>query len=548
MPRGDTLVEVLFATATAALIIVTALVLMNRNLAQIQIGVETTFVREATDSQAEVLRYMRDQYMADRNGPDTTIVTNPDGTTSSITSIPKLWKDMVDSSAAGGYGQTVPTDFGTCQPGGGGQGDSKAFYINNNATSEAEGDATDISAIRLTKLSATSISDTYARPGKGLWIEAVNHSFTPDQPYRYVDFHIRSCWDPPFSGPKATLGTIVRLYYETPNSPIIAAKSACQDGIDNDGDTKIDSPADDNCLSPTGNSEAPIPAPPPPPPPLVSPSLAVVLGSGSFPAWHMLNDGLTAPYNVKKTQVFTVTNPAGSPAPLKISSTSISGDTSSFSIVSNTCVVAGVGATLAAGVPGCTVTVQFFPPSGPANNRLGKAGRKMATLTVNSDAPGPTDTPLTGTAVSDRIAPGDTLVTSTSGDPARYSIRGYSPSVYNDALCEEPAHRLPNPCSSGLILWDGGNLALYPNTNFDSAPWITGGTGANRAIQQPDGNLVMYNPANVPVWYTDDGSSPDNGWILLLANGHLWRMKPTWDNPDPAFYSNPNSYYYRIWP
>ncbi len=33
LSRGDTLVEVLFATATAALIIVTALVLMNRNLA-----------------------------------------------------------------------------------------------------------------------------------------------------------------------------------------------------------------------------------------------------------------------------------------------------------------------------------------------------------------------------------------------------------------------------------------------------------------------------------------------------------------------------------
>jgi hypothetical protein len=196
--QGDTIVEVLFATATAALLIVVTLVIMNRNLAQIQIGVETTFVRQAIDSQAEVLSYMRDQYN-----------DNPSATTG----IPKLWKDMV----SGAYTQTQATPFGVCQPGDNGsetgEAAGKAFFIKPNPTTEAEGGAVDINNIALSN--SLALSQTYAQPGQGLWIESVNPNFGAST-IRYVDFHIRACWDPPFNGPKATLGTIVRLYYETP--------------------------------------------------------------------------------------------------------------------------------------------------------------------------------------------------------------------------------------------------------------------------------------------------------------------------------------------
>ncbi len=240
--KGDTLVEVLFATATAALLIIITLVLMNRNLAQIQMSVETTFVRQAIDGQAEVLRYMRDQYMDDKGAE----FSDPPANTKPT--VAKLWKDLVDKDRPANRTQLSATDFGVCQPDAGGTvnapASNKAFYINTAVSGEAEGDAVNIKDIKqydagnnlLKDISGASISQTYARPGQGIWIEAVNPDFG-DRSNRYVDFHIRACWDPPFNGEKATLGTIVRLYYETPievGAPGFV--TFCNDTIDNDGD------------------------------------------------------------------------------------------------------------------------------------------------------------------------------------------------------------------------------------------------------------------------------------------------------------------------
>jgi hypothetical protein len=268
--RGDTLVEVLFATATAGLLIVITLVLMNRNLAQIQMSVETTFVRQAIDSQAEVLRYMRDQYMNDRSA---------ELNASNKPTPSKLWKDLVDSSRPANHVQSAATNFGTCQPDATGTvnppASGKAFFINNSTSGNAEGDAADIQALDATNAdnllnSTLAQSDTYARPGHGLWVEAVSPVFTSSQTDRYVDFHIRACWDPPFSAAKATLGTIVRLYYVIPGAPLPPAfLSLCSNGVDDDGDGAADFPADPGCSSGSDNSEtnAPLPPPPPPPPP-----------------------------------------------------------------------------------------------------------------------------------------------------------------------------------------------------------------------------------------------------------------------------------------
>lgn len=253
--RGDTLVEVLFATATAGLIIIITLVLMNRNLAQIQMSVETTFVRQAIDSQAEVLRYMRDQYMNDR-GAELNGANKP--------TISKLWKDMVDPSR-NQYAQTSATDFGTCQPDNSGTvtgpASGRAFFVNSNASGDAEGDAANIHTLNATNadnlLNKTlGLSDTYAQPGHGLWVEAVNPTFSATQSDRYVDFHIRACWDPPFSASKATLGTIVRLYYVIPGAPAPPAfLSLCSNGVDDDGDGLTDFPADPGCATGNDNDE-----------------------------------------------------------------------------------------------------------------------------------------------------------------------------------------------------------------------------------------------------------------------------------------------------
>ena len=59
----------------------------------------------------------------------------------------------------------------------------------------------------------TIAARTYAGAtlGEGLWIEAVQPSIPNGRP-KYIDFHIRACWEPPATGPNITTGTIVRLY------------------------------------------------------------------------------------------------------------------------------------------------------------------------------------------------------------------------------------------------------------------------------------------------------------------------------------------------
>lgn len=188
-PAGDTIVEVMFSTAVASLVIVIALSLMNRSFAQIQMAVETTFVRQSIDAQAETIRYARDAYLLD---PTVT------------TGAPKVWRDIITSNITPGE----PTPFGECTPSG------SPFFIARSATAnpnKAEDDAVDIGALRL---GTTYIpAKTFARSGEGIWIEAVKGGIIGGP--QFIDFHIRACWEPPFSGPQnATLGTIVRQYYE----------------------------------------------------------------------------------------------------------------------------------------------------------------------------------------------------------------------------------------------------------------------------------------------------------------------------------------------
>ena len=191
LQRGDTIIEVLFATAIAALIIMMTITLMNRNLSTIQMATETTMVRQNIDSQAEVLRFLKDQYMTNR---------------SVNTGYSKLWKDTVSTSASG-HATTQASTFTQCTP------PAKAFYL-NQASDTGDQEATDVSNINVVAVDPALYKDldSHARIGRGIWVEAVAPVFTTET-VRYVDFHIRACWDPPYGGNKATLGTIVRQYY-----------------------------------------------------------------------------------------------------------------------------------------------------------------------------------------------------------------------------------------------------------------------------------------------------------------------------------------------
>jgi type II secretory pathway pseudopilin PulG len=199
--RGDTLVEVLFATAVFSLVAVGSLSIMNQGSATAQRSLEITLVRQELDSQAEALKYLNSSYVsAFRSGYNN--ISNG--------SAADQWKTMMDyvktapvitsASAFGSY-DTCPTTF-----------PSKSFIINAR-----KGLFINPSTI------GPSISKSYSQvtynvsndvtAAEGIWIEAVRTEPTgAEDNAAYTDFHIRTCWDSPGQAIPMTLGTIVRLY------------------------------------------------------------------------------------------------------------------------------------------------------------------------------------------------------------------------------------------------------------------------------------------------------------------------------------------------
>lgn len=172
--RGDTIIEVLFATAALSLVIVISFSIMNRGIATAQLAVENTFVRQNIDGQAEALRYLRDAYVNNRT-PASNVKTQ--------------WERITNELAV-----DRASSFGDCNV----DSRSRGFYINTSTATVS----TDIQP---------AITFAGAEFGQGLWVEAVRPNIPPGSP-EYMDFHIRACWEPTTSGPTVTTGTIVRLY------------------------------------------------------------------------------------------------------------------------------------------------------------------------------------------------------------------------------------------------------------------------------------------------------------------------------------------------
>ncbi len=179
------------------------------------------------------------------------------------------------------------------------------------------------------------------------------------------------------------------------------------------------------------------------------------------------------------------------------------------------------------------MNIQFFPPSGGANNSLGNAGLKTATLSINnSNGVAATNAVLTGWAVSDRMAPGDRMyITGDDNDNAARGLRAYNVSCYNNAFA----------CGNLLVMWANGNLVEYTDAIAGSVAFATGATSATQLIMQPgDGNLVMYDSVGNPIYAR--GPVGANAWLMLFTDSQLWRMQPSYAAPD---YS---AGYDRVWP
>ncbi len=196
--RGDTIIEVLFAFTVFSLLAVGASIVMNQGLAAAQKSLEITLVRQQIDAQAEAIRYVRDEAFKFSTGTNT----------SEAQKASEDWKKMTKSAPDGDVA-TAASAFGTLPDGLCQTPPPSAFVLDahNGVLSAKEPKVFDASSPPYSQVEYLSPASDDIE-AYGIWVESVK----ADDANKYVDFHIRACWNAPGSGPSATLGTIVRLY------------------------------------------------------------------------------------------------------------------------------------------------------------------------------------------------------------------------------------------------------------------------------------------------------------------------------------------------
>lgn len=190
--RGDTLVEVTVAMAVLGLMLAASLAVINRGLMGVSNAVERTSVRASLSSQAELLRYVFDDPVANE----------------------ETYKKIL--------GRTKPNNnLGQkgCEI-----GNNSGFYLSvNNKTGTPPVEMYKLNSVDTAHLT----NNVYGQPeaagdnkgnSLGIWIEGDKHDGQNGMPGMpgYIDFYVRACWTPhaaqqPGSG---RMESNVRVYYK----------------------------------------------------------------------------------------------------------------------------------------------------------------------------------------------------------------------------------------------------------------------------------------------------------------------------------------------
>lgn len=183
--RGDTLVEVLLATAILAFLVAGTSVIMSTSLSRTQTALERTQVQAAIQGQASILRALRDAALKEYSDEAVT-----------------QWNQVMSYATTNATGQAAVCTVGNYT--------GTRFYFNTGSGSGTSSwlRANTLGAITM-DTQALPASDLLPTPGDGLWIEAYRGG---SGQFPYYDFYIKSCWENIGSGPKQELKTVVRLY------------------------------------------------------------------------------------------------------------------------------------------------------------------------------------------------------------------------------------------------------------------------------------------------------------------------------------------------
>ncbi len=178
--RGDTIIEVILASAILALVTVSSFAIMERASASAYDALERSEVRLSINGQTELLNYFRDSYIKATIGG---LTVSGAGATPA-----DMWKKISIHPTV----STAPT-LETCTA------PSDSFYLRRNANTNYQFVATPATA-----------STGLPAPGSGLWIKKITPNGQSPKRY-YHDFYIVACW-PSTAGGEQRMSSIVRLH------------------------------------------------------------------------------------------------------------------------------------------------------------------------------------------------------------------------------------------------------------------------------------------------------------------------------------------------
>lgn len=199
--RGDTLIEVLFATTIFSVIAVGTLTLMNQGTYTSQRSLETTMVRQQIDAQADGLRFLHDAYINEYEPGKVYSATTPAG---------RYKKILDDARASGKVAATPFSNAATTCPG----YISGSFVVNTRTGTVVTASSQLQRADSFAEVQYESTTGPVLQRSKGIWIEAVRSPDTSglSATAGFIDFHIRACWYTIGTAKPMNIGTIVRLY------------------------------------------------------------------------------------------------------------------------------------------------------------------------------------------------------------------------------------------------------------------------------------------------------------------------------------------------
>jgi type II secretory pathway pseudopilin PulG len=195
--RGDTIIEVLFAITVFAMVAVGSLSIMNQGTGSAQRSLEVTLVREQIDAQAEAIRFIHQAYVTSYQAD-----VQPSGTAAEWTKMKALGKENPSAFGNLPNNQCLET------------APDNAFVLNARRAEVSTATVTmrPLEGSTLPPFAQVAYDDTSNAIDQayGIWVEVVPSAASED--VKFVDFHIRACWDSPGATIPVTLGTIVRLY------------------------------------------------------------------------------------------------------------------------------------------------------------------------------------------------------------------------------------------------------------------------------------------------------------------------------------------------